>query len=71
MRERLLSSVDETSALGSLRGRGVNYDPAAAPGGRPDGHWHIDAETVVVDGLGPDPQADAQADRAQRGRLQV
>ena len=48
MREQLLSSVDEATALGSLRGRAVNYDAARAPGGRPDGHWHVDAETVVV-----------------------
>jgi uncharacterized protein (UPF0548 family) len=47
VRESRLSSVDET-ALGSLRARGVNYDPAVAPGGRPDGHWHVDAESIVI-----------------------
>jgi Domain of unknown function (DUF1990) len=45
----LLSSVDETAALSSLRGRGLNYDPAVAPqDGRPDGHWHVDGGDIVV-----------------------
>jgi uncharacterized protein (UPF0548 family) len=49
VREGLLSSVDESAALSSLRGRGLNYDPADAPeGGRPDGHWHVDGAEVVV-----------------------
>jgi uncharacterized protein (UPF0548 family) len=49
VRERLLSSVDESAALSSLRGRGLNYDPAAAPqDGRPDGHWHVDGEDILV-----------------------
>jgi uncharacterized protein (UPF0548 family) len=45
----LLSSVDESAALSSLRGRGLNYDPAGAPeDGRPDGHWHVDGGDIVV-----------------------
>jgi uncharacterized protein (UPF0548 family) len=49
MRRSLLSSVDEAAALGSLRGRPVNYDPAAAPqDGRADGHWHVDAGDITV-----------------------
>jgi uncharacterized protein (UPF0548 family) len=49
VRQRLLSSVDESGALSSLRGRGLNYDPAAAPqDGRPDGHWHVDGGDIVV-----------------------
>ena len=49
MRERLLSSVDEGAALSSLRGRGLNYDPAGAPlDGRPDGHWHVDGSDIVI-----------------------
>lgn len=46
---RILGAVDETAALNSLRLRPVNYDPAAAPqGGRPDGHWHVDAMTTDI-----------------------
>jgi uncharacterized protein (UPF0548 family) len=49
VRQGLLSSVDESAALSSLRGRALNYDPAAAPqDGRPDGHWHVDGGDIVV-----------------------
>jgi uncharacterized protein (UPF0548 family) len=49
VRPGLLSSVDESDALSSLRGRALNYDPAAAPqDGRPDGHWHVDGGDIVV-----------------------
>jgi uncharacterized protein (UPF0548 family) len=49
VRAGLLSSVDESAALSSLRGRDLNYDPAGAPeGGRPAGHWHVDGAEVVV-----------------------
>jgi uncharacterized protein (UPF0548 family) len=49
VRGRLLSSVDEGAALSSLRGRGLNYDPAGAPqDGRPDGHWHVDGSDIVL-----------------------
>jgi uncharacterized protein (UPF0548 family) len=49
VRQRLLSSVDEGVALGSLRGRGLNYDPAGAPqDGRVDGHWHVDGRDIVI-----------------------
>jgi uncharacterized protein (UPF0548 family) len=45
----LLASVDEITALNSLRGREINYDPAGAPqDGRPDGHWHVDSGDTVV-----------------------
>jgi uncharacterized protein (UPF0548 family) len=41
------------AALDALRARPLNYDPAAAPGGgRPAGHWHVDAGEVV---LGQEP----------------
>lgn len=37
------------AALADLRSRGVNYDPARAPGGaRPEGHWHLDATETVI-----------------------
>lgn len=49
MQQRILSSVDETAALNSLRLRPVNYDPAVAPqDGRPEGHWHVDSASTVI-----------------------
>ena len=49
MRQDLLGSVDEGTALAGLRGRQVNYDPARAPqDGRPDGHWHVDSGDAVI-----------------------
>ena len=49
MRERLLSRIDESAQLDSLRERRINYDPARAPlDGVPDGHWHVDSGEVVV-----------------------
>ena len=48
MRGRL-SPAGEAAALSSLRGRGLNYDPAAAPeDGRPAGHWHVDGGDIVI-----------------------
>ncbi|HEY3976741.1 MAG TPA: DUF1990 family protein [Streptosporangiaceae bacterium] len=44
-----LSPAGEAAALSGLRGRGLNYDPAAAPeDGRPAGHWHVDGGHIVV-----------------------
>jgi uncharacterized protein (UPF0548 family) len=44
-----LSPAGEAAALSSLRGRGLNYDPAAAPeDGHPAGHWHVDGGAIVV-----------------------
>ena len=49
MRQELLGSVDEGTALAGLSGRQVNYDPARAPqDGRPDGHWHVDSGDAVI-----------------------
>lgn len=49
MRRRLLASVQEATALNGLRGREINYDPAGAPqDGRPDGHWHVDSDDIVL-----------------------
>ena len=56
MRPSLLARVDEASALDSLRGRQVNYDPARAPeDGRPEGHWHVDSGATLI---GQEPPGD-------------
>ena len=60
MRPSLLARVDEASALGSLRGRQVNYDPAHAPeDGSPEGHWHVDSGAVLI---GHEPPGDPVPD---------
>jgi uncharacterized protein (UPF0548 family) len=52
--------VDEASALDSLRGRQVNYDPAHAPeDGSPEGHWHVDSGAVLI---GQEPPGDPVPD---------
>jgi uncharacterized protein (UPF0548 family) len=52
--------VDEASALDSLRGRQVNYDPAHAPeDGSPEGHWHVDSGAVLI---GHEPPGDPVPD---------
>jgi uncharacterized protein (UPF0548 family) len=44
-----LSPAARAAALSGLRGRGLNYDPVAAPeDGRPAGHWHVDGGQIVV-----------------------
>lgn len=56
MRERLLSRIDESAQLDSLRDRRINYDPARAPqDGVPDGHWHIDSGDTAVGHEPPGP----------------
>src|ERR1700753_2362439 len=56
MRPSLLARVDEASALGSLRDREVNYDPARAPeDGSPEGHWHVDSSATLI---GREPAGD-------------
>ncbi len=58
MREELLGSVDEATALAGLRRLQVNYDPAGAPqDGRPDGHWHVDSGDAVIGQELPGPPA--------------
>jgi uncharacterized protein (UPF0548 family) len=52
--------VDEASALDSLRGRQVNYDPAHAPeDGSPEGHWHVASGAVLI---GHEPPGDPVPD---------
>ena len=60
MRPSLLARVDEASALDSLPGRRVNYDPAQAPeDGSPEGHWHVDSGAVLIgQELPGDPEPD-------------
>ena len=58
MREELLGSVDEATALAGLRRRQVNYDPARAPqDGRADGHWHVDSGDAIIGQELPGPPA--------------
>ena len=60
MRPSLLARVDEASALGSLRDREVNYDPARAPeDGSPEGHWHVDSSATLI---GREPPGDPLPD---------
>jgi uncharacterized protein (UPF0548 family) len=60
MRPSLLARVDEASALDSLPGRQVNYDPAHAPeDGSPEGHWHVDSGAVLI---GHEPPGDPVPD---------
>ena len=60
MRPSLLARVDEASALDSLPGRRVNYDPAHAPeDGSPEGHWHVDSGAVLI---GQEPPGDPEPD---------
>jgi uncharacterized protein (UPF0548 family) len=56
VRERLLSRIDESAELDSLRERRINYDPARAPqDGVPDGHWHVDSGATAVGHERPGP----------------
>ena len=56
MRPSLLARVDEASALDSLRGRQVHYDPVNAPeDGSPEGHWHVDSGATLI---GHEPPGD-------------
>src|ERR1700759_1761788 len=60
MRPSLLARVDEASALGSLRDREVNYDPARAPeDGSPEGHWYVDSSATLT---GREPPGDPLPD---------
>jgi uncharacterized protein (UPF0548 family) len=60
VRPSLLARVDEASALDSLPGRRVNYDPAQAPeDGSPEGHWHVDSGAVLI---GHEPPGDPVPD---------
>ena len=56
MREQLLGSVDEPTALAGLRHLQINYNPAHAPeDGRADGHWHVDSGDQVIGSEPPGP----------------
>jgi len=60
VRPSLLARVDEASALDSLPGRRVNYNPAQAPeDGSPEGHWHVDSGAVLI---GHEPPGDPVPD---------
>jgi uncharacterized protein (UPF0548 family) len=60
VRPSLLARVDEASALDSLPGRRVNYNPAQAPeDGSPEGHWHVDSGAVLI---GQEPPGDPEPD---------
>lgn len=66
MRTGLFASIDPARGLADLRGRRLNYDPAAAPqDGRAEGHWHVDAgETVIGHEAPGSPPADGPFVRA-------
>jgi uncharacterized protein (UPF0548 family) len=58
VRDRLLSKVDESTRLGELSRRRVNYDPAEAPehgAEGVEGHWHVDSGTTVIGREEPGP----------------
>jgi uncharacterized protein (UPF0548 family) len=70
VRARILSRVDEGTALDGLSRLRVNYDPARAPEHGADaveGYWHVDSRATVIGREGPGaPQRGGAWDTACR-----